>query len=381
MAVLISHFTVAQWFFSFSENGTGWGQLVSKLNQPYGQFGVRLFFGLSGFLITEILLRCRDVIAAKGLPTLFVARQFFVRRSLRIFPLAYFVVLLCAVWQFGDPGFNNVRAYLGWFLTYTINWRLAYDGQEIGLLQHFWSLAVEEQFYLIWPWFMLLLPRKALLPFILITIVVGPAYRAWATHAGLNDFAIEWATPAALDNLGLGALLAYVWWAKPRWGMWFPWMCLAAAVPVAAMLKLGDGVNYTWRLLAEGLLFTWLVHKAAIGFRGPVGWFLASKPVVYFGRISYGIYVYHGLAPILAWWLLGKFGVEHTQIDIGPATFVVYFIPTLAMAMLSWHLFEKPINDLKRHFKYAGKEGPKVAEKPTPAEAKEEPKPELVAAE
>ena len=117
----------------------GWG-LAANL-------GVKLFFVLSGFLITSILLRSRSQSGAAGWNRWRAVRNFYARRFLRIFPLYYLVVALAAILDV-EP----TREYLAWLLTYTLNLKMAAQGWYIDHFAHFWTLSIEEQFYLIWPW-------------------------------------------------------------------------------------------------------------------------------------------------------------------------------------------------------------------------------------
>lgn len=115
---------------------------------PWGSAGVQLFFVLSGFLITGILLRCRTSVAR-----LSALRAFYVRRILRIFPLFYCVLLLAYVLNI-EP----VRETVFWHLPYLSNFYFFSIGRWDGDISHFWSLAVEEQFYLFWPAIVMFVP-------------------------------------------------------------------------------------------------------------------------------------------------------------------------------------------------------------------------------
>src|SRR5262249_9634937 len=137
--------------------GVGWAAL-----------GVRLFFVLSGFLITGILLRCRDLAAASSGGRSRQLRLFYARRALRILPLAYVVVLAATFVNL--PGMQET---LPWHLRYTSNISFALHRDSSALSGHFWSLAVEEQFYLVWPCLILFLPYSKLPWTIAATIVVG----------------------------------------------------------------------------------------------------------------------------------------------------------------------------------------------------------------
>src|SRR5438046_1997723 len=166
-----------------------------------GGLGVRLFFVLSGFLITGILLRSKSYCEKDGVPVLYELRQFYIRRFLRIIPLFYLVIGLAAALNL-----PWVRQTFLWHVAFLTNFYIFLHGWK-GLTIHFWSLAVEEQFYLAWPWVILLVSKRRLLAAILVMIAVGPAFRLFIGLCTSSD-----ATPifplSCLDTLGLGALLA-----------------------------------------------------------------------------------------------------------------------------------------------------------------------------
>ena len=165
-----------------------------------GYHGVLLFFVISGFLITGILLGVRG--KAAGVKIL---RAFVIRRFLRIFPSYYLVFLFAFL-----LGIEGARTSTGWHLAYLSNWYFIFKGGFGGPLSHLWSLSVEEQFYLLWPWFALFLPSRFLGWAIVVMLLSGPFSRLLITAASVNDPAVYIATPAVLDALGLGCLLAYV---------------------------------------------------------------------------------------------------------------------------------------------------------------------------
>ena len=166
--------------------------------------GVWLFFVLSGFLITGILLRSRDQVDYSGSPSGFVLRQFYVRRFLRIFPLYYSVLFMAATIDLGD-----VRDTILWHLTYLSNYLFAARQYWGPMTAHFWSLSVEEQFYILWPALILFAPRRLLLKLIISAIAIGPIFRVAAHFFDFNWIARLTVLPASFDALGLGALLAY----------------------------------------------------------------------------------------------------------------------------------------------------------------------------
>ena len=316
---------------------------------PAGGIGVQLFFVLSGFLITGILLRVRSDIEKGRTTAAYGLRQFYVRRVLRIFPVYYLsLVIACAA-------FPGVRQVWPWHFSYTSN-LLRTLGGNIGddVTIPFWSLCVEEHFYLIWPWIVLFLPVRAIPGALGFLFLLGPISRC-ALFFSDRDWNVF--TTASFDTLSAGAILA--WCTSPfagrrstatlqRLGL------LASGASIAVML-LGatipltgsQTVYFVGRNTCFAFAFCWVVHRAAFRFRGRVGAALQSRPLTYVGRISYGIYVYHlfaraGLDAIAGSWLR----------SIGPGRQVLYFATAIGVASLSWRFYERPINRLKARFAY-----------------------------
>ena len=260
---------------------------------PWGQAGVRLFFVLSGYLITDILLRGRELIEA-GRSTLGgVAKVFYARRFLRIFPL-YYATLTALVLVM-----PQLRRDAAWYYGYLENLLIFRAGRSIDMA-HFWSLAVEEQFYLLWPWLTLGLPRRLLLPGLLALVALGPATRAVALALGYNAISATVLMPACLDTLGVGALLALLAHrgmddaALARLGrailaagllIWAPFLASGSHLETPAHALLVD--------LAMALVFGWAVLGARRAFSGVAGRVLASPLAAWVGKISYGVYVLH----------------------------------------------------------------------------------------
>jgi peptidoglycan/LPS O-acetylase OafA/YrhL len=317
---------------------------------PWAAFGVQLFFVLSGFLITGILLDCRKEIEL-GVSPFWMLRQFYIRRFLRIFPLYYAVVL--AGYLIGLRGFHDS---LGWNLAYLTNYYIVAIGGWIHEASHLWTLSVEEQFYLVWPWLVLFLPSRWLLPSFVAIALFAPLYRIAAIGWWGQWFSV---TPfASLDCFGAGGLLAMAQRrdhaGNPRLrrvlcatgivcGVPLVVLALASHVPpesVAARLGLMN--------LAMTLLFIPLISGAADGFAGMLGSLLSRRPLLYVGQISYAIYIFH--VP-MQWALNSKKALFPSYIP----RFPLLVLATIALAAISWHFYEKPINDLKRFFPYRGK--------------------------
>jgi peptidoglycan/LPS O-acetylase OafA/YrhL len=320
---------------------------------PVGVWGVRLFFVLSGFLITGILLNCRGLSSTRsgGVGQL---RQFYVRRTLRIFPLFYLVVFIAAA-----ANIHSVRETFLWLVTYTSNIYFALRGGWNGPINHFWTLAVEEQFYLLWPWLILFVADRYLLPCIITAIFLAPVYKIVGLLAGWNDFALSVITFACMDSLGFGALLAFYRYKNPnqfaRLGQHraYNWIGLILLIIVLTLTVIRPrlffiGAAYDLTLAA---LFAWIIHKASVGVSGFVGYLLEAKPLLYCGKISYGIYVYHNFMPLTVRRFCTRFDLAYPQ---QPGwRLAVFGTLTILVATLSWTIFEQPINNLKNRFRYS----------------------------
>jgi peptidoglycan/LPS O-acetylase OafA/YrhL len=315
-----------------------------------GYDGVLLFFVISGFLITSILLGARVAAAKCTAPWWAVLRAFYARRFLRIFP-AYYAVLFLVV----ASGDAQVRAALPWHLSYLSNWYFCHRPE---FLNHLWSLSVEEQFYILWPWLVILLPNAALPWAIGAMVLTGPLSRFVIAATGISDIAIWISTPAVLDALGIGCLLAYVW-RKPAFADQVARIALIAGVLLVGFQEASHGLampkpigsaiaTFGWRLICM-----WLVHRAARGTKGLLGGALRMRLLIYLGTISYGIYLIHYF--VMA--TVGRIEYQfHTRLPVphhpGLAQFVFVSLVSIGAAGLSWTFFEGPLNSLKKYFPY-----------------------------
>ncbi len=331
----------------------------------FALLAVWLFFVLSGFLITGILLRSRDQVEYHGHQRYLELRQFYIRRFLRIFPLYYLVLSIAALLDLSD-----VRDTIFWHLAYASNYLFAIQGQYGSVTGHLWSLAVEEQFYLLWPALILFAPRRFLLKVIITAIAVGPTFRLFGHFLDFNWVTRYAVSPACLDSLGIGALLAYYshhLGARPTFIKHFrqciSWLGVPGVILVLLLQRLEHydllpaAMQHFWFVLepaAWPLVLAWVINRASSGFGGMVGQILGSKPLIYLGTISYGIYVYHLFIYFLVPLLLGQINFDFF---ILPRTiqFGLLVGMTFGIAALSWHFFENPINSLKDYFTCAAR--------------------------
>ena len=322
---------------------------------PWGDFGVRLFFVLSGFLISGILLRCRDQLDRSELALGAILRAFFARRFIRLIPVYY--AYLAAIAVLLPPA----RHYLWVFALYLQNFLFALNPNVFHLmLAHFWTLAVEEQFYITWPAVLLLVPRRRLPVVLSVIVVAGPLLRLAGLAIGLSPHQIRMMMPAHFDTLGLGGLLALLQSGSEgpesrrgrmlaATGLWIG-LPLSVVALIAGHLQL-HALDVLISESAMGLLCTWIIFHAARGFGGIAGTVLDSKALQYVGKISYGIYVYHFNVPgLIREKLAVRFGVVLPSSPWRRFPILVAF--TLAVASLSWHWFERPLNRLKNRFSY-----------------------------
>ena len=326
-----------------------WAPRPWQLGLPWGT-GVQLFFVISGFLITGILLDNRPSDTASGVERFRVWRTFYLRRTLRIFPLFYLVLALALI-----LGLGNIRHVWLWHALYLSNFYY-FTGHSLDAFQHFWSLAVEEQFYVVWPFVILLLPVRIIPACIIAMIILAPVSRILLVEWGHPDILVRLLPSSNLDALGAGALLA---WTR-RFGTDCGWnprrvalLCLLIGSPTYVLAGAFEGMghaHYWIRSLGHtgmALFYGWLVAEAAVGFRGWAGRLLESVTATYIGRISYGIYVYHFFASYLILGLPLENTVRGYALRIA-----VYATATLLVAAASWRFYEQPLNRLKTRIPY-----------------------------
>lgn len=336
-----------------------YAHLLSTNDSYWGHVGVRLFFVLSGFLITRLLLDARSAMEFEARPTL---GAFYVRRALRIFP-PYFAMLVF-VWL---ANLEQSRSVLVWHALYISNFWYALQGDwNPWVLCHTWTLAIEEQFYLLWPLVVLLAPRQWIGRICVGIIVFSLAYRFYWPFTGTPSVARDVLPPASMDALGAGALLAVHRTKATSWPDWIrlSWVPLAAVFivllyfgPFHAMPIL-DWARWIGLEVLPLVPLVMIVDLCSKGAKGFAGRLLELRPVMALGRVSYGVYVYHGAVLALVVGMQPWIPVNVSE--QGPGRFLIAGSVTLLVASISWLVFEKPINALKRYFPYVASEGSAV---------------------
>jgi peptidoglycan/LPS O-acetylase OafA/YrhL len=328
-----------------------YAHLFSTSDSYWGHIGVRLFFVLSGFLITRLLLDARSAAEFEAPPAL---GAFYTRRALRIFP-PYFA-MLGFVWL---VNIEQSKTVLVWHALYVSNfWYALQDDWNPWVLCHTWTLAIEEQFYLLWPLVVLLAPRQWIGRICVSVIVFSLAYRLYWPFTGSPSVARDVLPPASMDALGAGALLAVHRTRTTSWPDWIrqSWVPLAAAFIVLLYFRPAQATPMqawaSWiglEILPLAPLVM-IVGLCSTGIKGFAGRLLELRPVLALGRVSYGVYVYHGVVLALVVGMQPWIPVNVSEQGLG--RFLIAGSATLLLASLSWVVLERPINALKRYFPY-----------------------------
>lgn len=309
----------------------------------WGWVGVNLFFALSGFLITSILLESRDK------PHYF--RNFYARRALRIWPVYFLLLIVCYSvpdWFLGDTLSHQAQwKIVVAYLLFVQNLR---HTQLPGTLGPTWSLAIEEQYYLVWAPVVRFCRGRLnwLLPAILVAAAIASPLFGISHARFLNSTH----TLIHLDGIALGSLLAVglyqLSWARRTW-LWmgfgatlFGFLAAATIFAGTSFLDMGLGIGFA------GIV---LMAVAGTGARNPVAWLLRRGVLPFYGRISYGLYMTH----ILVFVYFGNFDArldDKYKIGIAGnlAIVALRLVASTLVATVLWHGFESQILKLKRYF-------------------------------
>jgi peptidoglycan/LPS O-acetylase OafA/YrhL len=329
---------------------------------PGGFLGVDLFFVLSGFLITSLLVGEWETTGGIALG------RFWVRRARRLVPallLVLAVVLLVGLLTGTDAERHRLGLDGLSSLFYVANWRFIESGQsyvmqfvvaEPSPLRHMWSLAIEEQFYLVWPLVVLLVglvarrvwrPRqralRAVLAVTCAALAVASVVWMWVEAGSGTSFdRLYYGTDSRAFVILSGALVGALCVGRPQLrGLLRPVaiglgiVAGSALVVATAMVETGDRWLYRGGFAVLALVLVLLLLGAAQDGPNPLGWLLRLRPLVGLGLISYGVYLWHW--PMVVW-----FTPDRTGLD-GVALFALRAGLTLAASLLSYRFLEQPI--------------------------------------
>ncbi len=368
LAVFVSHISLV---VIVSIHSPFW-QNLKELLLIHGDIGVNFFFTLSGFLITYLLFKEKD---SRGTIDI---KKFFVRRVLRIWPVYFITVgvvfagIPLAVYFLHQLGLTlPAEALTGTdphrlplFFAFLVNfgWLLpGHDNLASGVL---WSISVEEQFYLLWPWVILYVPRKHLLKVFGLLIALSTIHRLYYTP----DWSItKYSTLSVFSDFVCGALFAYLICYIPNFRqrlsalsqkyVWTVLVGILFLLPISTLLArqvvISGGVTNTivaFLPLLFCLAFGFIIAKKSCDPSGQYDSPL-TKIFIYLGKISYGLYCYHGLAILTA--KVVPFilpGAIKGQVIIYTLEILMAGLLTLGFATISFHYIETPILSLKKRF-------------------------------
>ncbi len=315
-----------------------------------GYYAVDLFFVISGFLITNILLNTKA-----GFFTAY--KNFVGRRTLRIFPIYYLTLAVLLV-----AGYEPCREQILYLATYTFNYAWVYYKLELNAVSHFWSLAVEEQFYLFWPIIVLLLRKYPKVLFYSTATFVAACFFQLTTGfvTQINPYNFVGLIPRA-GSLCLGALGGMAFYHKRLSDELFGSVVVEWTAIILLVVSLVATYELKYVVLAFASLYLILKSAHSDFSIGAVNRFLKNKTVVYIGTISYGIYIYHlpigyfiTTKLVWPWWNtidFASFGMfSFVQSYIWVVLLPVYSLLSIGLAILSNKYLEKPILTLKDKF-------------------------------
>ncbi len=307
---------------------------------PFGWIGVDLFFVISGYLITAILLEQKDVINRKFL----IIKNFIIKRALRLFPIYYLFISFFLFLMYAFRIWMCDKGDVVYYLTYTQNILFFKEGMRSVQTNHLWTLAVEEQFYLFWPWLVVLVSNKNLIRSLIIVIPVTLFFLSVSEIENLRMLTIY-----HFDTLGAGALIAlFIKEKGDLLGLFTHKIKAIIILSSLSILVIGSFYNMSNFpiFLSILALSTSLVIGCYHNFTGVIGNILNLSQLQYLGKISYGLYLYHKPIPFLA-----KLFMNKAQIQVNNLILLVSSIAlTILIAHLSYHLIEKRFLNLKEKF-------------------------------
>lgn len=328
---------------------------------PNGPIGVDIFFVLSGFLISKILFEQRNNAELLNISKSTLVKNFYVRRTLRIFPIYYLTIF--ALLLFSKNTETDIESAFVYCLTYTSNFYFFYIQRWEGIISHLWSLAVEEQFYLIWPWIILFCNKKYLLHIITIFILIGVLSQYLMSGIKMSSLL----TFTCFDAFGLGAFLAWMTtYAKEKLTKFY--LIISVIASIATLFFILDAIEQKWTILPLRTIVSFItiwvityiiIHRETKSLK--FKFILNNKILIFLGKISYGLYLYHNIIPgTLNSKIINKY-LNPLLPDLlykkywGQLFLLENVILLITISWLSFTLLEKRFLNLKKYFDYKNK--------------------------
>ena len=316
-----------------------------------GVLGVRLFFVMSGFLITRTLMSLRTKTETNLITSRRAFLDFYARRFIRTLPPYYLTIAISLL-----ISFSSVRETLVWTSSFMTNFWISHHNEWPGVVSHLWSLAVQEQFYLVWPFILLLAPRRFLFLTIIGFALIAPLFRLWCIW---NEASLltRWMLPfGCLDALAIGSLAGYInkTWEperlqrciKSKFATGLAWAILVIAYFLRD-LSYSNPFSVIVETL-ESISLAVFLSRAIEGFSGYLGKFLANRVLVSMGKMSYGIYLYHITIIVLTKSFFQQWLGQSLMASYAQAAFLC--VITWGIAAISWFGLEEPMSHLRKYF-------------------------------
>lgn len=315
---------------------------IGKFN--VGTIGVNVFFTISGFLITSILLEQKDVVANK----FSVIKNFIIKRALRLFPIYYLLISFFFLLQYVFHLYVCKPGEEIYYLTYTQNFLFYFKGIRGVQLNHTWSLAIEEQFYLIWPWIVVFLSNKNLYRTLVITILAVLVMKFIALYYNYIE-ETNLLTIFKFDYLGGGALIALLIKEKNERLLLIINNSKGIIIALSILVIISNEfyvIPQILHRLSMLILSVSLVVGCYYNFQGLFGKLLDNSKLKYLGTISYGLYLYHKPIPYFINSTLNYFSMSINSIIL----LIFSLILTFVISYLSYNLIEKYCLSFKEKF-------------------------------
>lgn len=323
-----------------------------------GEIGVDIFFVLSGFLITKNLIAQKQLVLLTKTQKFKNLKNFMIRRMLRIFPIYYIFLIL--FYSFGSRTMVNIESNFIYYALYLSNIYYFVTHQWDGILSHLWSLAVEEQFYLIWPWLVIFVPNESLLKSIILFIIIGIFSNYFFTFVFPNNNMVKILPFTAFDSFGIGGFLAWVIILKNDRNSKLKKWIFGVGIVSCFFFIMSEILNFDPILPTRTLIsltsLSLILYIIELKNHMVFYSLLNNKFLLFCGKISYTLYLFHNIIP----WLFSKITLKlndnlkvifsSNMVLNNFIQFLAQFLLLFAISVISWYLIEKPINNFRKNY-------------------------------